>query len=97
MTRTSSPFTQRSTRCATAPRSRRTPGAPWQSAIACQAAALRPHVGKWVALSSPTDVLVAADTPEEVLSWLAKHERQATFGMFRVPGSEAEAAGAAPL
>jgi hypothetical protein len=62
-----------------------------------QAAALRPFVGKWVAMSSPTEVLVAADTPEEVLSWLAKHERQASFGMFRVPTSEAEAVGAAPL
>lgn len=62
-----------------------------------QAAALRPFVGKWVALSGPTDVLVAADTPEEVLAWLARHERQASFGMFRVPVSEAEIVGAAPL
>ena len=62
-----------------------------------QAAALRPYVGKWVAMSGPTDVLVAADTPEEVLSWLSRHERQASFGMFRVPASEAEAVGAAPL
>jgi hypothetical protein len=62
-----------------------------------QAAALRPYVGKWVAMSGPTDVLVAADRPEEVLAWLARHERQASFGMFRVPESEAEAAGAAPL
>lgn len=62
-----------------------------------QAAALRPYVGKWVAMSSPIDVLVAADTPEEVLSWLARHERQASFGMFRVPASEAEAVGTAPL
>jgi hypothetical protein len=62
-----------------------------------QAAALRPYVGKWVAMSGPTDVLVAADTPEEVLAWLARHERQASFGMFRVPMSEAELVGAAPL
>ena len=62
-----------------------------------QAAALRPYVGKWVALSSPTDVLVAADTPEEVLAWLARHERIASFGMLRVPASEAEAGGTAPL
>jgi len=62
-----------------------------------QAAALRPYVGKWVAMSSPTDVLVAADTPEDVLAWLAKHERRAAFGMFRVPASETEAIGAAPL
>jgi hypothetical protein len=62
-----------------------------------QATALRPYVGKWVAMSSPTDVLVAADTPAEVLSWLARHEQRATFGMFRVPVSEADAVGTAPL
>lgn len=62
-----------------------------------QAAVLRPYMGKWVAMSSPTEVLVAADTPEQVLSWLARHERQASFGMFRVPASEAEAVGTAPL
>jgi hypothetical protein len=62
-----------------------------------QAAVLRPYVGKWVALSSPTEVLVAADTPEEVLSWLARHDRRASYGMFRVPATEAEAVGAAPL
>lgn len=62
-----------------------------------QAAALEPHVGKWVAMAGPTDVLVAADTPEDVLVWLARHERQASFGMFRVPASEAESSGAAPL
>jgi hypothetical protein len=62
-----------------------------------QAAALAPHVGKWVALAGPTEVLVAADTPQEVLAWLAKHERRAPFGMFRVPTSVREAEGAAPL
>jgi hypothetical protein len=61
-----------------------------------QAAALSPFVGKWVALASPTDVLVAADAPEDVLSWLSRHERRATYGMFRVPGTLAEAEGAAP-
>jgi hypothetical protein len=61
-----------------------------------QADALRPHVGKWVALAGPTDVLVAADTPAEVLAWLARHERRAPYGMFRVPDSNAEAEGAAP-
>jgi hypothetical protein len=62
-----------------------------------QAAALAPFVGKWVALSAPTTVLVAADTPREVLAWLAKHELHATYGMFRVPTSVREAEGAAPL
>jgi len=61
-----------------------------------QAAALRPYIGKWVALAGPTEVLVAAETPQEVLGWLAQHERRAAYGMFRVPASLAEAEGAAP-
>jgi hypothetical protein len=61
-----------------------------------QAEALRPHIGKWVALAGPTDVLVAADTPQEVLAWLARHERRASYGMFRVPASLEEAQGTAP-
>jgi hypothetical protein len=62
-----------------------------------QARALEPHVGKWVALADPTSVLVAADSPQDVLAWLAKHERRAPYGMFRVPDSRADAEGAAPL
>jgi len=62
-----------------------------------QAAALAPHAGEWVALSGPTDVLVAADTPQRVLAWLARHDRRATYGMFRVPLSPNEAGGAGPL
>jgi hypothetical protein len=42
-----------------------------------QAAALEPFIGKWVALASPTDLLVAADTPQEVVTWLAHHGRRA--------------------
>jgi hypothetical protein len=61
-----------------------------------QADALRPYIGKWVALAAPTEVLVAADTPQEVLGWLAQHERRAAYGMFRVPASATEAEGAAP-
>jgi hypothetical protein len=60
-----------------------------------QAEALRPHMGKWIALAGPTEVLVAADSPQEVLAWLARHERRAGYGMFRVPVSPAEAEGAA--
>jgi hypothetical protein len=60
-----------------------------------QAAALEPHVGKWVALAGPTEVLVAADSPQDVLAWLSKHGRQAS-AMFRVPIELAEAEGAAP-
>jgi hypothetical protein len=62
-----------------------------------QADALAPYIGKWVALGEPTEVLVAADTPQEVLAWLAKHGRRATGGMFRVPATEREAEGLAPL
>jgi hypothetical protein len=61
-----------------------------------QAAALAPYLGQWVALAGPTEVLVAADTPQEVLAWLARHERRAPYGMFRVPASTSEAEGAAP-
>jgi len=62
-----------------------------------QAAALAPYRGKWVALAAPTEVLVAAETPEEVLAWLARHERRASYGMFRVPASDREAEGVAPV
>ena len=61
-----------------------------------QAEALRPYLGKWVALAGPTEVLVAADTPQEILAWLARHERRAPYGMFRIPVSSVEAEGAAP-
>ena len=60
-----------------------------------QAAALAPHMGKWVALSSPTEVLVAADTPQEVLSWLSHHGQRASYGMFRVPSGPGEESGIA--
>lgn len=49
---------------------------------------LRPYIGKWVA-QKDLEVLVAADTPEEVVEWLYRHEVQAD-GMFRVPASAAE-------
>lgn len=61
-----------------------------------QADALRPYVGKWVALSSRAHVLVAADSPAHILSWLTQHKRRADYGMFRVPANPAEAEGAAP-
>lgn len=61
-----------------------------------QADALRPYVGQWVALAGPTEVLVAAETPQEVLAWLARHERTAAHGMFRVPATVAESEGTAP-
>ncbi len=57
---------------------------------------LAPYVGQWVALAGPTELLVAAGSPQEVLAWLNRHERRADYGMFRVPASVAEAEGAAP-
>jgi len=60
-----------------------------------QAAALEPYVGQWVALGEPTEVLVAADSPQDVLAWLSRHGKQAT-GMFYVPADLADAEGAAP-
>lgn len=64
--------------------------------VSAQAEALRPYIGQWVALAGPAEVLVAAETPQEILAWLARHERDASYGMFRVPTSIAEAEGAAP-
>lgn len=61
-----------------------------------QANVLEQYMGQWVALAGPTDVLIAADTPQEVLRWLARHERKATGGMFRVPEERAGAEGLAP-
>jgi hypothetical protein len=60
-----------------------------------QAKALEPYVGQWVALAGPTEVLVAADSPQDVLAWLSRHGKRST-GMFRVPTTLAEAEGAAP-
>lgn len=61
-----------------------------------QAEVLAEYAGQWVALAGPTEVLVAADTPQEVLSWLSRYGRKAGGGMFRVPTSPAEAEGLAP-
>jgi hypothetical protein len=55
---------------------------------------LRPFAGKWVAQRG-LEVLVAADSPLEVLAWLERHNQQAD-AMFRVPTGEPEATGAAP-
>src|SRR5207249_8796157 len=52
-----------------------------------QAAALAPYMGKWVALGGPLEVLVAAETPQEVVAWLARHNRRSS-GMLRVPRSD---------
>jgi hypothetical protein len=53
-----------------------------------QAAALAPYRGKYVALGAPTEILVAADSLEEVADWLVRHKRQGS--VFRVPRSRAD-------
>jgi hypothetical protein len=58
------------------------------------AEALRPFIGQWVAVRGD-DVLVAAGSPKEVVSWLARHQQQAQ-SVFRVPESEQSAGGVAP-
>lgn len=58
-----------------------------------EADALRPFAGKWVAQKG-IDVLVAADTPQDVVSWLERHDVQAD-AMFRVPPEPASAEGSA--
>jgi hypothetical protein len=50
------------------------------------AEAMRPFIGKWVA-ARDDEVLVAADSPKEVVSWLARHQQKAQ-SLFRVPESE---------
>ena len=62
-----------------------------------QAEALEPYVGKWVAMSDPLTVLVAADDPHEVIAWLARHGLRARYGMFRVPEHVWQAGGAGPF
>ena len=59
------------------------------------AEALRPFIGQWVAVRDE-EVLVAANSPAEVVSWLAQHHQQAQ-SMFRVPAAESAIGGAAPL
>jgi hypothetical protein len=56
---------------------------------------LRPYIGQWVATAGD-QVLVAADSPAEVVGWLAEHGKTAE-SMFRVPESDVAAGGVAPL
>lgn len=55
---------------------------------------LRPFIGQWVAVRED-EVLVAADSPADVVSWLARHQQKAQ-SVFRVPASERFIIGAAP-
>jgi hypothetical protein len=58
------------------------------------AEAMRPFIGMWVAVRD-NEVLVAADSPKEVVSWLARHQQKAQ-SLFRVPESEQAISGASP-
>jgi len=58
------------------------------------AEALRPFIGQWVAVRGD-EVLVAAPSPSEVVSWLARYQQKAQ-SVFRVPESENAISGAAP-
>src|ERR1700735_3483938 len=51
--------------------------------------------GQWVAIKD-AQLLVAASTPQELVGWLARHDRRAD-SMLRVPENESAAAGLAPL
>lgn len=44
---------------------------------------LRPHQGRWVAVRDD-EVLVAADTPQQVVTWLTDH-RERGASIFSVP------------
>ena len=61
-----------------------------------QAKALEPYIGKWVALGEPDEVLVSGDTLEEVVEWLVRHEKK-SWGVFRVPRTEAEIPSGGPF
>lgn len=56
---------------------------------------LRPFVGQWVAIKDQ-DVAYAADSPHQVVAWLAEHGQKAD-SVFRVPEDEVAATGLAPL
>lgn len=51
--------------------------------------------GQWVAIKDD-ELLVAASTPQELVGWLARHDRRAD-SMFRVPEDDVAAGGLAPL
>jgi hypothetical protein len=63
--------------------------------LRASAETLEPFIGQWVATKGP-EVLVAADDPRTVVSWLAEHRQQAD-SMFRVLTEEFQASGLAPL
>ncbi len=56
--------------------------------------ALRPFVGLWVAVRGD-DVLVAAPSPRDVVTWLTQHGQRAQ-SMFRVVDTDQDVTGVAP-
>ena len=56
---------------------------------------LRALAGRWVAIKDD-DILHAADTPQQLVSWLGEHGQRAD-SVFRVPEDELAATGLAPL
>lgn len=52
--------------------------------LVAEADELRPYRGQWVAMEGH-HVVASGETPQEVLSWLRRHNRRVTGGMFRVP------------
>lgn len=84
----------------TARRSRRAAEGPVRSdyqpaQTASLAERLGPLAGQWVA-TKDDDVLHAADTPQELVGWLARHGQRAD-SMFRVPEDDRAASGLALL
>ncbi|MGO8960531.1 MAG: hypothetical protein ACLQFR_24625 [Streptosporangiaceae bacterium] len=69
-------------------------GARTAAPLESPAEALRPFIGQWVAVRGD-EVLVAADSPRDIVSWLARHQQKAQ-SVFRVPESEQLIGGAAP-
>ncbi|MGH8898662.1 MAG: hypothetical protein ACRDZ4_17000 [Egibacteraceae bacterium] len=60
-----------------------------------EAEALLPYRGRWVAKRG-LEVLVSADTPQQVMAWLAQHDVKGAV-VFGVPESQREAEGAMSL
>ena len=56
---------------------------------------LRPLAGQWVALRDE-DVLHASSSPQALVAWLSRHGQRAD-SVFRVPDTEVETTGIAPL
>lgn len=56
---------------------------------------LRPLAGRWVAIKDD-DLLHSADTLQDLVGWLARHDQRAD-SVFRVPEGDATSSGLAPL